>query len=406
MMRVRNSILALAIAWILMPVLASADTQTDLIAHGQYVTRAADCEACHTAPGGQPFAGGRAFVLPFGVLYSPNITPDATSGIAGYSAQDWLRMLHKGVGRGGRKLYPAMPYPSYTGLSDADALAIRTYLLSLKPVHADIPANQLSFPFNQRWGMMFWNLLNNSDTRWQPDALKSAEYNRGAYLVEALGHCGECHTPRNFMMALKTGSPLAGAQQAGWLAYNLTVDPVHGIGNWSDADLQAYLSTGQAKGHGPASGPMAEVVEDSLQYLSPADIHAIIVYLRAVPASARGPEAVAADGDPPSGNPLGEQIFQDACAGCHLTNGEGRQSQWAALRGATSIGDPNGTNIIQVLTQGTNIQTSQGTMFMHPFTGAYNDNELAAVGNYAISQFGFRQGRITPDEVAKQRKGQ
>ena len=385
---------------------ARADAQSDLVARGQYITRAADCEACHTAPGGQPFAGGRAFVLPFGVLYSPNITPDAATGIAGYSDSDWLRMLHKGVGRSGRHLYPAMPYPSYTGISDSDALAIKAYLMSLPPVAVTIPASTIHFPFNQRWGMIFWNLLNNPDARFQPDPTKPADYNRGAYLVEDLGHCGECHTPRNFMMATKSSAALAGAKQEGWLAYNLTSDPVTGLASWSDAQLAEYLSTGHADGHGPASGPMAEVVEDSLQYLTPADIQAIIVYLRAVPARSSGPAAVAANGVPPAtGNMLGAGLFQDACEGCHLPNGEGRQSAWAALRGSQSVGDPDGWNIIQVLTQGTYIETAQGTMFMHPFTGAYTDNELAALGNYTISQFGFRQGSITPAEIAAQRKG-
>lgn len=278
----------LALLWLLAAIAgantARADAQSDLVGRGQYLTRAADCEACHTAPGGQPFAGGRAFVLPFGVLYSPNITPDAATGIAGYSDQDWLRMLHKGIGRGGKYLYPAMPYPSYTGISDSDALAIKAYLMSLPPVAAQIPANSIHFPFNQRWGMWFWNLLNNPDARFQPDPAQSADYNRGTYLVENLGHCGECHTPRNFMMATKTSEALAGAKQEGWLAYNLTSDPITGLGGWSDAAVEQYLATGHADGHGPASGPMAEAVEDSLQYLTPSDIHAIVVYLRAVPA--------------------------------------------------------------------------------------------------------------------------
>jgi mono/diheme cytochrome c family protein len=398
--------IVLALGVVCAPLLAHADAQSDAVARGQYITRAADCEACHTEPGGgKPFAGGRPFVLPFGVLYSPNITPDAATGIAGYSDQDWLRMLHQGVGRGGRYLYPAMPYPSYTGMSDSDALAIKAYLMSLPPVHAKIPANHLHFPFNQRWGMVFWNILNNPDTRFAPDPAQSAEYNRGAYLVENLGHCGECHTPRNFMMALKGGSQLSGALTNGWVSYNLTSDASHGIGGWSDADLQQYLSTGQALGHGPASGPMAEVVEDSLQYLTPADIHAIVVYLRGVPASARGPAVVAANGTPPAGNPMGQGLFQDACEGCHLPNGLGRQSAWAALRGSQSTADPAGINIVQVLTQGTAIETPQGTMFMHPFTGDYSNSELAAIGNYAISQFGFQQGNITPADIAKQRNG-
>jgi mono/diheme cytochrome c family protein len=394
-----------AVVLFVAPIAKQADAQSDLVTRGAYLTRAADCEACHSAPGGQPFAGGRAFVLPFGVLYSPNITPDQSTGIAGYSDNDWLRMLHEGVGRGGKHLYPAMPYPSFTGISDDDALAIKAYLMSLPPVAATIPANQLKFPFNQRWGMVFWNLINNPDARFQPDSTKSADYNRGAYLVEDLGHCGECHTPRNFMMAVKTSKQLAGANEEGWLAYNLTSDAGSGLGGWSDAQLEQYLSTGHADNHGPASGPMAEAVEDSLRYLTPADIHAIVVYLRAVPTQPGGPPAVQVNGTPlAASDTLGPRLFQDACAGCHLPNGQGRQSAWAALGGSQSAGDPAGTNIIQVLTQGTNIETSQGTMFMHPFTGAYTDDELAALGNYTISQFGFRQGTITAAEIKAQRQ--
>jgi mono/diheme cytochrome c family protein len=404
MKRMHKIFPALAILLSFIPFSVQADAQSDLIARGEYLTRAADCQACHTAPGGQPFAGGLAFVLPFGVLYSPNITPDPATGIAGYSDDDWIRMLHKGVGRGGKHLYPAMPYASYTGISDSDALAIKAYLLSLPPVAAAVPANRIGFPFNQRWGMIFWNLFNNPDTRFQPDPTKSAAYNRGAYLTQNLGHCGECHTPRNFMMAVKSSKQLAGAGEEGWLAYNLTSDPTSGLGGWTDTQLEQYLSTGHADGRGPASGPMAEAVEDSLRYLTPADINAIVVYLRAVPPQPDGPPAVQQNGVPlQASDTLGPRLFQDACQGCHLPNGNGRQWAWAALRGSQSAGDPAGTNIIQVLTHGTHIETSQGTMFMHPFTGAYTDNELAALGNYTISQFGFRHGQITPARIHAQR---
>jgi mono/diheme cytochrome c family protein len=251
------------------PYAAWADAASDLVARGEYVTRAADCAGCHTVPGGTLFAGGRAFSLPFGVLYSPNITPDPATGIAGYSDDDWVSVLHDGVARGGKHLYPAMPYASYTKMSRDDALAVKAYLLSLPPVQAKIPANQIRFPFNQRWGMIFWNMLNNPGRRFQPETDKSADYNRGAYLVDALGHCGECHTPRNLTMGLKNSRRLAGTEQVGWLAYNLTSDRDRGLGGWTDADLEQYLSTGHADGHGPASGPMSEVVEYSLRYLKP-----------------------------------------------------------------------------------------------------------------------------------------
>ncbi len=388
----------------LMPGPARADPQSDLIARGEYVTRAADCAACHTAPDGKPFAGGRAFALPFGVLYAPNITPDQATGIAGYSDDEWVRMLQTGVARGGKHLYPAMPYPSYTQMTREDALAVKAYLLSLPAEHAAIPQNRISFPFNQRWGMVFWNLLNNPDRRFQPDPTKSPDYNRGAYLVDVLGHCGECHTPRNLMMGLKDSKKFAGTEQVGWQAYNLTSDRASGLGGWSDAQLEQYLSTGHADGHGPASGPMAEAVEYSLRYLTPADIHAMVTYLRGVPAQADGPPAAQPGSPAPPADALGSHLFVQACAGCHLPNGEGRQSPWASLAGSHTASDPAGTNLVQVLTQGTQIETGEGLMFMHKFTGGYTDVELAALGNYTIGQFGSRPGRITPEQIAKQRQ--
>jgi hypothetical protein len=158
---------------------------------------------CHTAEGGVPFAGGRAFVLPFGTMYSTNITPDVETGIGSYSDANFLNAVHKGIGRNGTRLYPAMPYASYTYMSDADALAIKAYLFSLKPVHAPAPANSLAFPFNQRSLMALWSMFFNPDRRYEPNTEKSASWNRGAYLVEAMEHCGECHTPRNLAFALE-----------------------------------------------------------------------------------------------------------------------------------------------------------------------------------------------------------
>jgi len=182
-----------------------------LIQRGEYLTRAADCVVCHTAKDGAPFAGGRAFVLPFGTLYSTNITPDVETGIGGYSDANFLDSVHKGIGRNGTKLYPAMPYASYTYMSDADALAIKAYLFSLQPLHAPAPENTLVFPFNQRALMGIWSVMFNPDKRYEPNTERGADWNRGAYLVEALGHCGECHTPRNLGFALDNRHKFAGA---------------------------------------------------------------------------------------------------------------------------------------------------------------------------------------------------
>ena len=366
---------------------------------GEYLTRAADCVACHSAPGGAPYAGGRAFALPVGTIYSPNITPDKQTGIVDYTDDEWVAALQQGIGRGGRHLYPAMPYTSYTLMSRQDALSIKAYLMTLKPVHAEMPANTLRFPFNQRWTMRFWNMANGADDRFKGDPAKSGAWNRGAYLVQALGHCGQCHTPRNWMLGLKAGQELAGAKQAGWMSYNLTSDRDHGLGNWSDAALAQYLGTGTAPGHGPASGPMAEAISNSLRFLSADDIGAIVTYLRGVTAQPGGPEVVAAHATPAAANPLGEHIFALACAGCHLPAGQGRQSPWAALAGDHSAGDTSATNVVQILAHGSELETPTGQVFMHSFVGGYSDEEMAAVANYVTSQFGGRQSAVTADDI-------
>jgi mono/diheme cytochrome c family protein len=388
------------------PVTASAAQPTGaaLIARGEYLTRAADCAACHTVPGGRPFAGGLAFRLPVGTIYAPNITPDPETGIGTWTDAEFVRALHRGIGRKGNNLYPAFPYAEYALLSTDDVLAIRAYLATQQPVRAETPRNELRFPFDQRYGLRAWNLLYLPSHPFTPDPAKNEAWNRGAYMVEALGHCGECHTPRNLMMGQDSSRKFAGAEQVGWHAYNLTSDRTHGLGGWSDAQLAQYLSTGRADAHGPASGPMAEAIEDSLRYLTQDDIHAMVAYLRDIAPQPDGPPAVQAGAPVPVVDALGAHLFEQACQGCHLPNGDGRQSPWAALRGSHTAGDPAGTNLVQVLTHGTQIQTSQGVMFMHPFTGAYTDEELAALADYTTAQFGFRQSTVTPEQIRQQRE--
>ena len=260
--------------------------KASLVERGAYLARAADCMVCHTTQGGREYAGGLGFKLPFGTLYSTNITPDKETGIGNYSDQDFLNAVHRGTRRDGARLYPAMPFTSYTYMTDADALAIKAYLFSLPPVRAAAPANTLVFPFNQRWAMNFWSALFNPDTRFEPDTSKSPEWNRGAYLAEALAHCGECHTPRNLAFALDNRKKFAGAVTAGWRAFNISSDKTTGVGGWSDEDLVSYLSIGHATGHGTASGPMGEAVDQSFSQFAPEDIRAVVAYLRSVPAIA------------------------------------------------------------------------------------------------------------------------
>jgi mono/diheme cytochrome c family protein len=380
-----------------------------LIERGEYLARAADCAACHTADGGKPYAGGRAFVLPFGTLYSTNITPDKETGIGNYSDANFLDAVHKGIGRDNTKLYPAMPFASYTYMTDADAAAIKAYLFSLTPVHAPAPQNTLSFPFNQRSLMGVWALLFNSDKRFEPRTGRDPQWNRGAYLVEAMAHCGECHTPRNLMQALNQREKFSGAVQAGWRAYNITSDPKSGIGAWSEADLAHYLSMGHADGRGTATGPMGEAVDNSLQYLTQGDIAAMVTYLRSVspiatsdlpepkagPAPASYAEGVAANADS-----RGKAVYAGACAGCHDWTGVSPVIPYATLTGVRSVNDPTATNVVQIILSGAHRQTSEARTTMPAFGSAYSDVEIASLANYVTARFGAQPSAVTAQNIA------
>ena len=378
------------------------------MARGEYLTRAADCEGCHTAPGGEPFAGGVAFKLPFGTIYSSNITADKETGIGDWTDDEFVRALHAGVDKQGRPLYPAFPYTSYTALSRDDIVAIRTYLASLPVVHAPARPNELSFPFNQRWALSFWNAVFLKKERFQPEQGKPEAWNRGAYLATALGHCGECHTPRNIGFAMKSSKALAGAELQGWQAYNITSDKEHGIGAWSDQELTDYFSKGHAAGRGTASGPMGEVVGYSLQHLTPSDLAALVAYLRDVkPQQGGAPPVAVAAGAAPTATAAtatpGEQLFVGACAGCHLESGQGRQTNYAMLTGLRSVRDPHATNLTQIILNGSSLHVGGQEVFMPSFGRAYSDAEVAALSNYVVSHFGGQQGTLSAEDVAKRR---
>jgi mono/diheme cytochrome c family protein len=374
-----------------------------LIERGEYLTRAADCVVCHTAQDGAAFAGGRAFVLPFGTMYSTNITPDVDTGIGSYTDSNFLDAVHKGIGRGNTKLYPAMPYASYTYMSDADALAIKAYLFTLKPLHAPAPHNTLAFPFNQRSLMSIWSLLFNPDQRFEPNSERSAEWNRGAYLAEAMEHCGECHTPRNLFFALNNREKFAGAVQAGWRAYNITSDRSSGVGAWSDADLMHYLSIGHADGRGTASGPMGEAVDESLSHLKPTDIAALVIYVRSVapktdPAPPAHAEGVAANLDA-----HGKAVYEGACVGCHGWTGVSPVIPFATLTGTRAVNDPTANNVAQVIIGGAQRHTGSDAANMPAFGAAYSDDEIASVANYVTARFGVQGSDLTAAHVAKLR---
>lgn len=382
-----------------------------LIERGKYLTQAADCMVCHTAKDGVPFAGGRAFVLPFGTLYSTNITPDVGTGIGSYSDVNFLAAVHKGIGRDNVNLYPAMPYASYTYMSDADALAIKAYLFTLKPLHAPAPKNTLIFPFNQRGLMRIWSALFNPDKRFEPNTDRTPEWNRGAYLTEAMGHCGECHTPRNLAFALDNRHKFAGAVQAGWRAYNITPDRDSGVGAWSDTDLAHYLSAGHAAGRGTASGPMGEAVDASLSHLTAGDITAMVAYLRTVPGVTTADLPIPR-ADPASpfyaqsaaaiAEPRGQAVYEGACVGCHGWSGISPVLPLASLTGTRAVNDVTAINVAQVIIGGGQRHRADA-ISMPAFGDAYSDVEIASVANYVTARFGTQGSDLSAAKVALMR---
>jgi mono/diheme cytochrome c family protein len=382
-----------------------------LVKRGEYLVRAADCQVCHTVPGKQPYAGGLAFQLPFGTIYSPNITPDRGTGIGTYTDRQFLAAVHRGIRRDGAELYPAMPFASYTYMTDTDVLAIKAYLFSLPPVHTPPKVTALVFPFNQRWLIGIWSWMFNADRRFEPHPDRSPRWNRGAYIAEALAHCGECHTPRNLAFALNNRRKFTGAVTAGWRAYNITSDKDTGVGAWSERDLFAYLASGHATGHGTASGPMGEAVDASFATLAPEDIRALVVYLRSIPAQS-SPDLPATLAPPASPshrigpqltNALGKQIYEGVCASCHSWTGASALTPLATLTGARAVNDPSAVNVAQVIIGGTKRKTPPGAVAMPPFGHAYSDAEIAAVANYVAARFGSKPSAITEKDVASLR---
>ena len=384
--------------------------RADVVKRGEYLARAADCMVCHTAPDGTEYAGGLAFPTPFGTLYSTNITPDKETGIGNYTDQDFLNAVQRGVRPDGTRLYPAMPFPSYTYMTDHDALAIKAYLFSLPAVHAAAMENTLPFPFNQRWLMAFWSAFFNENRRFQPNAAQSPEWNRGAYIAEAFAHCGECHTPRNLSFALDNRNKFSGAVTAGWYVFNITSDKGSGIGAWSDDQVREYLSAGHASGRGTAAGPMGEAVDQSLTDWAASDIRALVTYLRSVPpiASPDLPAELAppAPDSPKAGSAtadaLGKRVFEGACVHCHDWTGVSQLSPFATIAGTRGVNDRTATNVVQIVISGTTRHAPEGVISMPAFGSAYSDTEIAAVTNYVTVRFGV-QFDITAKDVAKLR---
>lgn len=402
----------------------SADaTQASLIQAGRYLATAADCAACHTAQGGKPFAGGYPVISPLGTIYSTNITPSLSSGIGAYSEQDFARAVRAGVRRDGAHLYPAMPYTDYAGLTDQDIHALYAYFHhGIAAVDAPARQTALTFPFDIRASMAIWNGLYAKNTPFVPDPAKSPSVNRGAYLVNSLGHCAACHTPRDALMGQHGGDALAGGSLGSWYAPNISSDPVSGIGGWSDHDLSQYLRTGFVAGKAQANGPMAEAIDHSLQYLSDSDIAAIVAYLKQTqPMPTRESKARSDYGHALSegalrGNavttPHGWAIFSGSCAACHRANGAGpANGDYPSLYHNTATGADNADNLIATILFGLRRDAAGKPAFMPAFgpTASFadhlSDQDVADVTNYVLTQFGNPNVKVTAAHVATVRQG-
>jgi mono/diheme cytochrome c family protein len=364
---------------------ATADQAgADQIAKGKYLADAGDCVACHTKKGGQPFTGGLYLSTPFGQLASPNITPDNDTGIGNWTDDQFYRALHQGIGANGEYIYPAMPYPYYTKVTRDDALAIKAYLFSLQPVHAPRLPSKMEFPFNIRTGLVAWNELFFHEGTFHPDPSKSPDVNRGAYLVEGLGHCGGCHNGRILAGNSNEAKQLQGGELQNWYAPNITSDVREGVGKYNDEQLVTYLKSGVAQGVGVANGPMAETIHDSLSKMTDADLHAIVAYLKSTPAKADYDTSHKTAFTGPS--PEGRQTYLNNCASCHQLDGKGINGAVTSLVGDASVLAGGPQDVIRVILGGIE---AQGTNAPMPAIGAgMTDQEVADVTNYVRQAWG------------------
>ncbi|GAA3966192.1 cytochrome c [Allohahella marinimesophila] len=388
--------------------------QTDsALDRGRYLTQAANCKGCHTTILGQPYAGSVAFDTPFGTLYSTNITADEVEGIGAWTEDEFVRAMHEGIGRNGQHLYPAFPYTAYTQLSREDVIAIRDYLMAQPVVAHEVPSNDMKFPFSNRSLLWFWKLMNFDEGRFAADEDQSEQWNRGAYLTEALGHCGQCHTPRTLTQGLDDDEKFAGAVLQGWRAYNITPHET-GIGNWSGEELRFYLSTGHIPDKIASGGPMADVVTNSLRHLSPEDIDAMATYLETIPPQAGIVPAlsdVSFNLDEPAEDSAlaatmasGEQLFETACVSCHYPDGGGPGGAYPLFPHHSAVRAEDGLNLINVMLQGLERHGSDGYKFMPAYHALMNDEQIAAVVTYVGRRFGGYEADFSAEDIRKQRQ--
>ncbi len=395
--------------------------QAELVKRGEYVARTADCVACHTTDHDKPFAGGLPMGLPMGNIYSTNITPDKDTGIGSYTLEEFTRVLREGVTPDRGNLYPAMPYPSYTKMTDDEIEALYAYFMhGVQPIHQENKAPDFYWPLTIRWPLKIWNWMFLDEGAYQPKAGQSDEWNRGAYLVQGPAHCGTCHTPRGLAMQERaydeTGDEyLAGADIASWHAFNITSDINSGIGGWSTDELVQYLKDGNVRGKGQAGGQMGEAVEHSFSHMTDADLHAIAVYMKTVPAVNDGDtrprysygtpgddflrlRAQPVTQDAPSDR--GARVYLENCAACHRPAGQGSpDGYYPSMFHNSVIGTDYHNNLINVVLDGVKRKTPGNDVLMPAFRDELSDEDIAALANYLSQQFGRGDMNVTPKSV-------
>lgn len=371
-----------------------------VIAQGEYLARAGDCAFCHTETGGQLYAGGRVLPTPFGKMYTPNLSSDATTGIGDWDFNNFWQAMQYGKGLKGELLYPAFPFTSFTKITRADALAIFAYLQTVPAVHKENKKHELGFPYNIRSSLLAWRALYFQAGEYQADTSQSEEWNRGAYLVQGLGHCNECHTTRNSLGAMNEKQPLAGGviPVQGWYAPNLSMQKGGGLEGWTQDDVVQLLKTGLSP-KGSALGPMADVVRNSTQYLTAADLQAMAVYLATLPAYGEAVRAAAQS----SNYAQGQTIYADNCVDCHGKEGQGAVGIYPALAGNTTVVEPTGVNAVRSILHGgfaPVTHTNPEPYSMPPFAGKFDNEDVSAVVNYIRQSWGNQATTISAAEVS------
>lgn len=378
------------------------NTDYDVISKGHYLATVGDCAACHTKPGGKSMAGGVAIETPFGKLVAPNITPDKETGIGNWNYDQFKSAMTEGKAPVGH-LYGAMPYTAYTKVRDDDLKAIWAWLHTVQPVNNPVVANQLPFPFNIRMSLIGWNLMNFTPGEFKANPNKSDEWNRGAYLVEGLGHCGTCHTPKNLLGGDKNSQFLQGSALENWTIPDITPDNNKGVGQWSKQDIVDYLKTGKNR-FDVASGPMAEEVTNSSQHWTDKDLHAVATYLKEGnddddQQRTKAPEPLASDDKRMQ---MGGQIYADRCSACHTPKGEGVEGLFPRLANNALIRQDDATSLMRVVLAGSRAGATDKAPTapsMPAFGWQMNDQQIADVLTFIRNSWGNSAPAVDASEV-------